>query len=179
MQFQEATIPGLYLIEPYHYEDARGSFVKTFHADEFAEQGLEYEFRESFYSESMRGVIRGMHFQWPPHDHAKLVYCTSGEVLDVIVDLRSDSPSFKQYLTFSLSAENKKVLYIPRGLAHGFCAITERATLVYMTTSEYSQHHDTGIRYDSFGFDWPVVNPIISDRDASFIPLEELETPFT
>lgn len=178
MHFKNTSIADLYLIEPFHKEDVRGTFVKTFHAEEFAAQGLEYEFLESFYSASARDVIRGMHFQWPPHDHAKLVYCTHGEVLDVIVDLRSDSDSFRQYEAFTLNDQNKNLLYIPHGMAHGFCARTNGATLVYLTTSVHSQEHDTGIRYDSFGFKWPVTNPILSERDAGFIALDELDSPF-
>jgi dTDP-4-dehydrorhamnose 3,5-epimerase len=169
---------GLYLIKPFHYEDERGSFVKTFHKASFAERGLETEFEESFYSESTKGVIRGMHFQLPPCDHAKLVFATSGEVLDVVLDLRKNEGTYGRYQSFQLSAENKHMLYIPSGMAHGFCALTDRATLFYFTGTMHSKTHDCGVRYDSFGFPWPVENPIASERDRKFLPLGEFDSPF-
>jgi dTDP-4-dehydrorhamnose 3,5-epimerase len=119
-----------------------------------------------------------MHFQWPPNDHAKLVYCTHGEVLDVIVDLRTNSATYGHHETFSLNDQNRDMLYIPRGMAHGFCAMTDGATLVYLTTSVYNKDNDTGIRFDSFGFNWPVANPIYSERDSNFVTLDDLESPF-
>src|SRR5947208_3114090 len=106
MKFTSTDISGLILIEPFFHEDARGSFVKSFHAGEFEEQGLRGDFRESYYSESVKDVIRGMHFQWPPYDHVKLVFCSAGEVLDVIVDLRKDSETFGKYQSFQLSEKN-------------------------------------------------------------------------
>ncbi|RZK09900.1 MAG: dTDP-4-dehydrorhamnose 3,5-epimerase [Flavobacterium sp.] len=178
MQFETTEIEGVYLIKPFHFEDARGSFVKTFHAGEFAEKGLETDFKESFYSSSVRGVIRGMHFQLPPHDHAKIVFATQGEILDVVVDLRKNSATYGKSASFKLTEENKNQLYIPRGLAHGFCALTDAATLFYFVSSVHNKASDSGIRYDSFGFHWPVENPIVSDRDLSFVKLEEFYSPF-
>lgn len=178
MKFKETDIEGLYLITPLFTEDKRGNFVKTFHADAFAANNLEFDFRESFFSESFKGVLRGMHFHWPPFDHAKLVYCISGEVVDVVVDIRRSSKTYGQCRSFNLNDRNKESLYIPRGFAHGFCAMSDVATMVYLTTTEYNREHDTGIRYDSFDYDWPVENPIVSERDMSFITLDELETPF-
>jgi dTDP-4-dehydrorhamnose 3,5-epimerase len=166
------------LIKPFFNEDERGSFVKTFHADEFAAQGLDNDFRESFYSESKKGVIRGMHFQLPPEDHSKLVFCTTGEVLDVILDLRKDSPMFGKAKSFSLSAENRDMLYIPKGCAHGFYTVSDIATVFYFTSTVHSKPHDTGIRYDSFGFDWPGLGHVLSARDKSFITLDEFDSPF-
>jgi dTDP-4-dehydrorhamnose 3,5-epimerase len=178
MEFHPTPLDGLFLIKPFFHADARGSFIKTFHAEEFAKHGLENQFRESYYSTSNKGTIRGMHFQTPPHDHAKLVFVTSGEILDVIVDLRKSSKTFGKYASFNLSAENRDMLYIPRGMAHGFYALTDVATVFYFTGTEHNAAHDAGIRYDSFGFNWPVENPIVSDRDKSFPALKNFKSSF-
>lgn len=178
MEFIKQHINGLYLIKPFQAEDERGNFVKTFHAGEFARHRLEYDFKESFYSESVKGAIRGMHFQRPPHDHAKLVFATKGQVLDVVLDIRKKSSTYQQFRTYQLDDVQKAMLYLPRGLAHGFCALSEEATLFYFTTSVHNKDSDTGIRYDSFGFDWPVKHPIVSERDLDFLNLEDFVTPF-
>jgi len=178
MEFIKQHIHGLYLIKPIIAEDSRGSFVKTFHAGDFARHKLETDFKESYYSESVKGAVRGMHFQLPPHDHAKLVFVIQGSVLDVILDLRKKSPTYKQFRTYQLDDVQKAMLYLPRGLAHGFCALSDKAILNYMTTSVYNKEHDTGIRYDSFGCKWPTANPIVSDRDLGFIKLEDFESKF-
>ena len=178
MKFNHTSIPGLFLIEPFFHRDNRGTFVKTFHEDEFREQGLETDFRESFYSESVKGVIRGMHFQLPPHDHVKLIFCTAGEVIDVIVDLRKSSPMYGKSESFSLSGENRNMLYVPRGCAHGFLVVSDNATVFYNTTTVHSKEHDSGILYNSFGFEWPLKNNILSDRDLSFQSLSDFISPF-
>jgi len=179
MEFIKQHIKGLYLIKPFMSEDSRGSFIKTFHAGEFEKHKLEYDFKESYYSESVKGAIRGMHFQTPPHDHAKLVFAIQGAVLDVALDLRKKSPTYKQFRTYQLDDVQKAMLYLPPGVAHGFCALTEKATLFYLTTSVYNKDHDTGVRYDSFGFKWPIAHPIVSERDMDFVTLEDFDSPFT
>lgn len=178
MEFRTTEIEGLFLIKPFVHSDERGTFVKTFREDKFNEHGLDADFKESFYSESVKGVVRGMHFQLPPHEHAKLVFCMSGEILDVVVDLRKNSPTYGKFQAFELTAENKHMLYLPKGMAHGFCSLSESGTLYYLTGSVHNPASDTGIRYDSFGFEWPVANLIVSDRDKSFIPLKEFDSPF-
>jgi dTDP-4-dehydrorhamnose 3,5-epimerase len=178
MKFHATSLEGLFLIEPFFHTDDRGTFVKTFHADDFAKQGLESEFRENYYSSSKRGTIRGMHFQTPPHDHAKLVFAMAGEVLDVVVDLRKASQTYGKYASFSLSAANRNMLYIPRGMAHGFCAQTDDATMLYFTGTVHNKEHDAGILYNSFGFNWPVHDPTMSDRDKSFPELKDFDSPF-
>ena len=179
MEFIKQHIHGLYLIKPFIAEDSRGSFVKTFHAAEFAKHKMEHDFKESYYSESVKGAIRGMHFQTPPYDHAKLVFAVQGAVLDVALDLRKKSPTYKQFRTYQLDDVQKAMLYLPRGVAHGFCALTEKATLFYLTTSVYNKDHDTGVRYDSFGCKWPVTHPIVSERDLDFETLEDFDSPFS
>lgn len=175
---RSTEIPGCYEIQPRVVDDARGRFVKVFHRDAFAEQGLEVNFAEEYYSVSRKGVIRGMHFQTPPMDHAKMVYCVQGDVFDVLVDLRLGSPSYGKTASFNLSANKGNYVYIPKGLAHGFCATSESATLVYMVTSVYSPEHDTGILWNSIGISWPAKNPVMSDRDRGFIALADFKSPF-
>ncbi len=152
--------------------------MKTFHETSLAKVGVQFTLRESYYSFSYKDVIRGMHFQLPPHQHAKVVFCPHGAILDVIVDLRKDSPTYRQHYAAELSAANHKAYYIPEGFAHGFKALTDDAMTYYLVSSEYSGPHDTGVRYDSIGFDWGVQDPIISARDLSFVGLREFESPF-
>lgn len=158
--------------------DNRGSFVKTFHETVFAEAGVQFVLRESYYSFSHKDVIRGMHFQLPPHQHSKVVFCPQGAILDVIVDLRRSSPTFGQYYATELSAANNKACFIPEGFAHGFKALTENAMTYYLVSSVYSAAHDAGIRYDSIGLDWNVASPVLSARDLSFGTLEDFVSPF-
>jgi dTDP-4-dehydrorhamnose 3,5-epimerase len=178
MKILETNLKGLFIIEPDAFSDARGAFTKTFHKATFAEAGMETSFDESFYSLSKKGVIRGMHFQIPPEDHAKLVYVPAGEILDVAVDLRRDSPTYGQRESAILSAENHKMIYIPKGFAHGFLALRDDSCTVYLQSTMRSAEHESGIRYDSFGMDWGVSDPITSDRDQKFPALPEFKTPF-
>jgi len=158
--------------------DHRGLFVKTFHHTAFEHAGISFRLRESYFSLSARNVIRGMHFQLPPHQHSKIVFCPQGAILDVIIDLRLESPTYGQYAAQELSADNYKAMYVPEGFAHGFKALTDNAMTYYLVSSEYSREHDTGIRYDSFGFDWQVAHPVLSPRDLSFGALDDFESPF-
>lgn len=175
---RSTAIPGCYEIHPRVLADARGRFVKVFHRSAFAEHGLEVDFAEEYYSVSRQGVVRGMHFQTPPMDHVKIVYCVQGDVFDVVVDLRLGSPSYGIAATFNLRADNGNFVYIPRGLAHGFCATSESATLVYKVSTVYSPEHDTGILWSSIGITWPTRTPLLSDRDRGFIPFSEFKSPY-
>jgi len=174
-----SAIAGCQEVQPRVMHDARGSFVKVFHADAFRELGLATEFTEEYYSHSHKGVIRGMHFQTPPADHAKMVYCVRGEVFDVVLDLRVGSPTYGQAATFVLSAEAGNYVYIPKGLAHGFCALSDTATLVYKVTTVYAPQSDAGVLWSSVDVDWPVETPILSERDARFPRFDQFESPFT
>ncbi len=174
----DTTIPGCVELRPRLQEDMRGRFVKVFHRDAFAAAGLATDYAEEYYSTSHRGVIRGLHFQLPPHDHAKLVYCVSGKVQDVVLDLRVGSPSQGGHKLVELSAEAGNMLYIPPGLAHGFCVLGESATLVYKVTSVYSAAHDAGILWNSAGIAWAVENPILSERDRAHPTLADFASPF-
>ena len=172
-------ISGCFELQPKVFEDTRGRFIKVFHEQAFIEKGLETHFAEEYYSISNKNVIRGMHFQLPPRDHVKVVYCVQGEVMDVVVDLRIGSPTYGQYATFELSAEKANSIYIPKGMAHGFCVLSELAIMVYKVSTIYSPEHDAGISWDSMGIPWPTKEPCMSDRDKSFQPLTNFKSPFS
>jgi len=178
MEFVKTDIEGLYLIKPRVLGDSRGRFVKTFHADTFKEYGLKYDFKESYYSTSQKDVLRGMHFQTPPHDHEKMVYVTTGSILDLVVDIRKNSATYGKYVSQKLTSENGYIFYIPRGCAHGFLSLEDNTNVTYMQTSMYAPNNDGGINPQSIGFDWGVENPITSDRDLTFDNLVDFNTPF-
>lgn len=160
------------------FRDARGTFQKVFRQDVLEKLGCSDSFRESFISFSEPGVIRGMHFQTPPADHWKLVSCIAGEILDVCVDLRR-GPSYGKVSSFSLTAENGHQLLIPPGFAHGFLSLgSVPSGVLYLVSTEHDPKHDAGIRWDSFGFNWGIEKPIVSDRDGKFPALNEFVSPF-
>lgn len=177
-KFTPIPLAGAFVIDLPAFYDDRGSFVKTFHETTLAEHGIQFQLKESYFSLSKKDVIRGMHFQTPPHQHAKIVFCPQGAILDVIVDLRKASPSYGQYYAQELSAANHKAYYIPEGFAHGFKSLTDDAITYYLVSSEYSKEHDTGILYNTFGFDWGIEPPIISERDLSFEMLQNFNSQF-
>lgn len=171
-------IPGVFLVRSPLAKDARGSFLKLFHEPSFAAAGLRTDWRESYCSCSAGGVVRGMHFQTPPADHAKLVFCLDGDVLDVVLDLRRGSPTEGQAIGVPLSGDDGVGVYIPSGCAHGFAGLSERSTMLYMVTSAHSTEHDLGVSWDSFGFDWPVADPLLSDRDGRHPRVDDFHSPF-
>ncbi|MFN3557888.1 MAG: dTDP-4-dehydrorhamnose 3,5-epimerase family protein [Brevundimonas sp.] len=177
MRIEPSGIDGCWLVHQPVAGDDRGWFWKLAHADIFAAHGLPTDFREIYCSMSAAGVLRGMHFQSPPHDHAKLVSCLDGRVLDVVLDLRPDSPTYGQSAGFELSREAGLSIYVPRGLAHGFLAL-ERSTMLYNVTSVHAPSHDHGVLWNSFGFDWPVETPVLSERDQRHPALEAFASPF-
>lgn len=174
----ESILNGAFIITLPAFYDDRGSFVKPFHDTTLQAQGIDFKLKESYFSLSKKDVIRGMHFQTPPHHHAKIVFCPQGAIEDVIIDLRRNSPTYGQYAATVLSAENHKAYYIPEGFAHGFKSLTDDAITYYLVSSEHNKDSDTGIAYDSFGYNWRVDEPIMSDRDRSFIKLSEFKSPF-
>jgi dTDP-4-dehydrorhamnose 3,5-epimerase/CDP-3, 6-dideoxy-D-glycero-D-glycero-4-hexulose-5-epimerase len=178
MRVEVELLPGCLVLTPRVLTDERGQFVKTFHAADFAAVGLALEVREEFFSVSRLGVLRGMHLQVPPQAHEKLVYCIVGAALDVVLDLRRSSPSFGQTASIEISAQNRRVVFVPKGVAHGFLALQENTTLVYKTSTVHAPDQDTGVRWDSFGFDWPVSQPVISARDQALPLLAEFVSPF-
>ena len=179
MEFIPTDIPGCLEIRPQVHEDERGLFIKIFHAPTFHVRGLALEFGEEYYSVSRKGVLRGLHFHLPPQEHAKLLYCAAGSVLDAVVDLRRGSPTFGKHLIVELGPRNRTALYLPPGLAHGFYATSAEALMVYKTTTPYSPKHDAGLRWDSCGIPWPDPSPILSSRDRDFPTMERFESPFS
>lgn len=178
LNIKESKISGCYKLNPKIISDNRGVFVKTFHEHIFTQAGLETCFAEEYYSVSHKGVLRGLHFQTPPKEHTKIVYCVYGEVMDVVVDLRVGSPTYGKYDVFDLNSEKANMLYIPKGLAHGFYVKSNSAVLMYKVTTIYSPENDTGIRWDSVGIPWPIDNPIISERDRMLPKFEDIHNIF-
>jgi len=178
MKILPTALPGCYQIITDIRRDERGSFVNVFHEEVFRENGLATDYAEEFYTISQRNVIRGLHFQTPPHDQAKLVYCLHGGAIDVALDLRKGSPTYGRHITLELSAENGYMLYLPPGLAHGFCSLSDQALMVYKVTTTYAPAHDSGVLWNSAGVVWPVQEPILSARDRSFPALAEFDSPF-
>lgn len=177
MIFEETKIQDCYLINSFNQEDKRGGFVKTYHSQEFIEKGIDFRIREIYYTWSEKNVFRGFHFQLPPHDHTKIVFCNYGEVIDYVVDLRKDSEVYGKVFSFQLNDKNRKAILIPKGCAHGFYVPNKKSMLTYLVETEHASDYDSGILWTSFeelDFDAPV----ISERDSSFLELNKFETPF-
>lgn len=184
MQFIKTTLDGAFLIQSEKIEDNRGHFATTFAVPDFEAHGLAARILQTSASFNYtKGTVRGMHWQIPPYAETKLVRCTRGAILDVMIDLRPDSPTFKQWEGFELSAENMRLLYIPEGFAHGFMTLTDAAEVNYLLGQVYSPQHARGLRYDDpeIAIKWPTAATVISARDAelplfSALSQEELRT---
>lgn len=177
MEFERGPLPGCWFVRLKKLQDARGSFVKTFEQRRFSTAGLTVQMAEEFYSISHRGVIRGMHFQVPPFDHDKIVYCAQGCVEDVLLDLRP-GPTYGQSRSVTLSQDNPIALFLPKGIAHGFEALEDDSLMVYKTSTAYSPQHDRGLRWNSFGHAWKTNAPQISDRDQQHPEFSTFVSPF-
>jgi len=177
--FNPTKIDGVFVIEPQVFGDERGYFMETYSAEDFKAAGLDYDFVQDNQSSSRKGVLRGLHFQ-KNHPQAKLVRVISGEVFDVAVDLRAGSPTYGEWVGELLSAENKKQLMIPRGFAHGFLVVSEKAEFVYKCDDVYHPEDEGGIMYDSAGIDWPKIDGelILSEKDMKHPKLADLDFKF-
>jgi len=173
MRLINTKLEGVYIIENFNNSDRRGSFTKTYHEGSFKENNLSINFRESYFSVSRKDVIRGMHFQLPPYEHEKLVYVAKGEILDVILDLRKNSKTYGDTINIKLSDKNHKSIYISKGFAHGFKSIIDNSITVYNVTTVHNDNSDFGIKYDTFGYDWKINQPILSNRDNKFISFKQ------
>ena len=176
----ETPIKDLVIIEPEVFQDERGFFFESYNVDKFKGFGIETIFVQDNHSRSVKGVLRGLHFQLPPKPMAKLVRCTSGRLWDVAVDLRQASPTYKQWFAVELSDENKKMFYVPNGFAHGFYAL-EDCELLYKCSNTYDKDLDASIIWHDpeLGIDWPVEGePILSDRDLAAPAFAEVDLPF-
>ena len=167
MKIIETGLSGCVVIEPAVFGDERGFFYESFNHDKLAVHGLRPTFVQGNVSSSTRGVLRGLHYQWPK-PQGKLVSVLEGEVWDVAVDIRRGSPTFGRWTGVVLSAENKRHFWIPEGFAHGFVTLSERALFTYLCTATYDRTADAGIRWDdpALAIDWPASAPLLSDKDA-------------
>lgn len=168
MKIIETRLPGCVVIEPAVFGDERGYFFETWNAERFGQHGLPTKFVQSNVSTSAKGVLRGLHYQWP-RPQGKLVSVLEGEVYDVALDIRRGSPTFGQWEAVVLSAENKKQFWIPEGFAHGFAVLSERAVFSYLCTDVYVKEADAGVRWNDadVAVDWPISNPTLSAKDEA------------
>ena len=173
MLFTETGLTGSYLIDIERREDERGFFGRSFCQHEFAARGLKTVIAQCNVSfNRTRGTLRGMHYQRAPREEAKLVRCTRGSLFDVIIDLRPDSPTYCKWFSVELTGENRRMLYVPEGFAHGFQTLLDDTEVFYQMFEFYSPEHACGVRWDdpAFGITWPLRNPILSARDAAYGP---------
>ena len=175
MKVTETGLPGCLVLEPRVFGDERGFFYESFNRDKLAEAGLSMQFVQGNVSRSTKGVLRGLHYQWPK-PQGKLVSVLEGEAWDVAVDIRRDSPTFGRWEGVLLSADNKRHFWIPEGFAHGFVVLSEQALFTYLCTDTYDPTADAGIRWDDreLAIDWPTARPLLSDRDTRLPTLAEL-----
>jgi dTDP-4-dehydrorhamnose 3,5-epimerase len=164
----ETDLPGCVVIEPAVFGDERGLFFETWNAHRYGQLGLPDKFVQSNVSSSTRGVLRGLHYQWP-NPQGKLVSVLEGEVYDVAVDIRRGSQTFGRWAAVILNSENKRQVWIPEGFAHGFAVLSERALFSYLCTAQYDKSADAGVRWNDadIGIDWPIDAPLLSDKDAA------------
>lgn len=167
MKVVETDLPGCAVIEPQVFSDERGWFFESWNRERYAANGLDMQFVQGNVSRSARGVLRGLHYQWP-NPQGKLVSVLEGEVWDVAVDIRRGSPTFGHWTAAVLSAENKRQFWIPEGFAHGFVVLSEQALFTYLCTAPYDREADAGIRWNdaSLAIDWPIAEPALSPKDA-------------
>jgi dTDP-4-dehydrorhamnose 3,5-epimerase len=175
MEVTETDLPGVVLVRPRVFEDARGFFMETYHREAFAEAGLPAAFVQDNHSRSTHGVLRGLHYQYPLWQ-GKLVRSVSGEIFDVAVDIRRSSSHFGRWFGTVLSADNRLQLYVPPGFAHGFCVLSDVADVVYKCTALYRASDDGALRWDDpdIAIDWPVERPLVSAKDAAAPLLRDL-----
>lgn len=181
MNIIETKLSGVKLVEPDVFGDHRGFFMESYNLKKFREKGLNYNFVQDNQSLSKEpGVLRGLHYQLSPKAQTKLVRVLTGAIFDVAVDIRKDSPTYGQWVGVILSEYNKRQLLIPKGFAHGFCTLVPDTQVAYKVDEYYSPQHDRGIRWDdpSIGIDWPISNPILSDKDTIHPFLKDAENNF-
>ena len=176
MTVRDTPLPGLLVVEPTRFGDARGYFAETYREDRYAEAGVDARFVQDNVSRSSRGTLRGLHAQAPPHAQAKLVHVLDGEVFDVAVDLRRGSPTFGRWHGEWLSAETGCQFYLPAGFAHGFCVTSETALFAYKCSAVYAPDAELSVAWDDpdLGIEWPVAAPTLSDKDRAAPRLAEI-----
>tara|TARA_B100000768_G_scaffold162346_1_gene162923 strand:- start:851 stop:1405 length:555 start_codon:yes stop_codon:yes gene_type:complete len=182
MKFIKTAIPDLYIIEPSVFGDHRGYFLESFNLEKFKENIGLIKFVQDNESKSSKGVLRGLHFQKPPFNQAKLVRCIEGKVMDVAVDIRKGSPTYGKHVAIELSGKNKKQLFVPRGFAHGFSVLSETAVFAYKVDNTYAPKYDLGIKYNDkdLNINWGLTEDEVqlSGKDKNLPSLKDLDTPF-
>ncbi len=181
MNFIPSDLAGVILIEPVVHRDHRGFFVESYSVEAFARGGINAIFVQDNHSLSAaKGVLRGLHFQFPPHAQSKVIRATAGAIYDVVVDVRRASPTFGQWRGFELSADNFRMLYVPPGFAHGFCTLTENTEVQYKVDRVYAPDADGGIRWNDpdIAVAWPLSAPVLSTKDGALPFLKEFDNPF-
>lgn len=182
MEFKETKFKDALIIQPEVFGDRRGFFLESFSEQWFAEKEIDIHFVQDNHSKSeKRGVLRGLHFQKPPHQQSKLVRVTAGSVYDVIVDIRKGSPTYGQWEGFELSAKNFTMLLVPRGFAHGFVTLENDTEFCYKVDNYYALESDSGIIWNdpTLNIDWPITDAVLSEKDKELGTFDNLESPFT
>jgi dTDP-4-dehydrorhamnose 3,5-epimerase len=178
MTFNQLSLPGVWLLDADTFEDDRGSFSRLWMPDELSARGLETAVSQcSMATNLRRGTIRGLHYQAAPFEEVKVVRATRGAIFDVAVDLRPDSPTYRKWIGAELSAGNRRALYLPRGVAHGYQTLSDDADVLYLISAPYAPNHQRGVRWDdpAFGIDWPLGAPtMINARDAGYGNYDEI-----
>lgn len=167
-EFEKLSIDGLVLVKPKVFGDNRGFFLESYKKSDFCANGIDVEFNQDNHSRSTKGVLRGLHYQLKPHGQAKLVRCSKGRIYDVAVDIRKGSKTYGKYVKVELSEDNKHMLFIPEGFAHGFVVLSEEAELLYKASGEYAPDADRGVRWNDpdINIDWEIdFDPILSEKD--------------
>lgn len=182
MKILDTNLKGVFILEPTVHGDRRGWFMETYSRKTLEGKGIDVVFVQDNHSFSaQKNTLRGLHFQNNPKSQAKLMRCTKGKIMDVVVDMRKGSPSYKKWLNIELSEENKKQLYIPKGFAHGFLTLTENVEAQYKVDEYYAPEYDRSIRFDDpeIGVDWGVESPILSEKDLKAPFLKDSDINFT
>ena len=177
-EFKRLEIEDVVLVIPKVFADERGFFMEGYKKSEFVANGIDVEFNQDNHSRSTKGVLRGLHYQAAPKGQAKLVRCVRGEIFDVAVDIRKNSPTFGKWVGEKLTEENKRMLYIPEGFAHGFAVLSDTAELLYKASNEFSKEHDRGVLWNDpeIGIEWGIdFEPILSEKDKVQPRLREIK----
>ncbi len=178
--FKRLEIADVILVEPKAFGDERGFFVETYKKSDFVNGGIDDNFLQDNHSKSSKNVLRGLHYQKNPKAQSKLVRCIQGEILDIAVDIRKDSPSYGKWVSEILNEDNKRMLYVPRGFAHGFLVLSDTAEVVYKTGEEYSPENDAGIKWNDpeININWNCENPLVSGKDDKLPLLKDADNNF-
>lgn len=180
MKLRQVELPGVIFLEPDVFEDERGFFMESYHADKWKRLGVDHPFMQDNHSLSMHaGTLRGLHYQLPPYGQTKLIRVIVGAIYDVAVDIRQGSPTFGQWIGVILSASNYRQLLVPQGYAHGFCTLVPNTEVLYKVDAPYHAASDRGVAWDdpAIGIDWPTSNLILSEKDGSHPLLKDAELP--